>query len=345
MSFSTIIGQDEAIHLIRKALARNRVPQAYLFTGPEGIGKKLTALTLAKALNCLVVSDDACETCKACYKINKGCHPDVAIIEAEGQFIKIDQIRELQKQVGYKPFEGRKKVSILNNAEKLNLEAANALLKTLEEPPPDTVFILVSSSPGALLPTIVSRCQSVRFSPLGLQRTEQFLVEKGVATGPKAHLLAALSEGRPGRALNMDIDRILSLREQILELMDLMIPDGSLRTDLQPNRTQVLSLSDSGIKVLLGKIEEFARDRDQTEELLDFLFIFYRDLLLLSEQGDPGLLTNRDLISQLEKYKARLSSQKILKICQDIHQTKVNLQHHANLQLSLEVLFLKIIEI
>ncbi len=338
MSFSTIIGQDEAIHLIRKALARNRVPHAYLFTGPEGIGKKLTALTLAKALNCLVTSDDACETCKSCYKINKGCHPDVEIIEAEGQFIKIDQIRELQKQVGYKPFEGRKKVSILNNAERLNLEAANALLKTLEEPPPDTVFILVSSSPGALLPTIVSRCQLIRFSPLGLQRTEQFLVEKGVATGPKAHLLAALSEGRPGKALNMDIDKILSLREQILELMDLMIPDGDQRTD--PQHT----LPDSGIKVLPGKIEEFTRDRDQTEELLDFLLVFYRDLLLLSEQGDPGFLANQDLISLLERYKTRLSSQKILKICRDIYQTKVNLQHNANLQLALEDLFLKIMK-
>jgi DNA polymerase-3 subunit delta' len=345
MSFSTIVGQDGAVRLIRKALARNRVPQAYLFAGPEGVGKKLTALILAKALNCLVASDDACDTCKSCYKIHKGYHPDIGVIEAEGQFIKIDQIRELQKQVSYKPFEGRKKVSILNNAERLNLEAANALLKTLEEPPSDTVFILVSSSPRVLLPTLISRCQLIRFNTLSLQRMEQFLVEKGIATGPKAHLLAALSEGRPGRALNMDLEKILSLREQILELMNLMIPDGGQRTDLPPNRLRSPSLPDSRIKVLLHKIEEFARDRDQTEEFLDFLFIFYRDLLLLSEQGDPGLLTNRDLVSQLEKYKARLSSQKILKICQDIYQTKVNLQHHANLQLSLEDLFLKIIEI
>jgi len=336
VSFSTILGQEGAIRLIRKALSRHRVPHAYLFTGPEGVGKKLTALTLAKALNCLEASGDACDACKSCNKIDSGNHPDVGVIEADGQFIKIGQVRELQKQVSYKPFEGRRKVFILNDAEKLNLEAANALLKTLEEPPPETLFILVTSNPEALLPTILSRCQPIRFSTLGRDRLRQFILEKKPTALPKVHLLVALSEGRPGRALSIDEDKISTLREQVVELMDLLLSNDQ--------KYPGGSLTPSRMRVLFQKIEEFARDRDATEELLDFLLLFYRDLLILSEQGSPHSLTNQDMIPRLGGYLGRVASPQILKICQDIYQTKANLQHNANLQLALEGMFLKIVE-
>lgn len=347
MSFSTVLGQESAIYLIKQVLSRNRIPHAYLFTGPEGVGKKLTAFILAKALNCLERTDDACDACKSCYKIDKGIHPDVELVEADGQFIKIGQIRELQKQVNYKPFEGRWKVYILNDAEKLNLEAANALLKTLEEPPPDTAFILVSSNPSALLPTIISRCQLVRFSTLGTDCIEQLLREKGnkdkitlqLKDGNSSrpyHLLAALSEGRPGKALSIDAEKVFNFRGQVIELIHLISSDQTKQNGL--------SLQSPEMRILFGKIEEFSRDRDSTEELLDFLLLFYRDLLILSEQGSSNSLTNQDMIPQLKAWGTLLSSQQILRICQDIYQTKANVQSNANLQLSLETMFLKIIE-
>jgi DNA polymerase-3 subunit delta' len=333
MSFSSIIGQEQAIHIIKKALFANRVSHAYLFAGPEGVGKKLTALILAKALNCLEKSEDACDACKSCQKIDKGNHPDVGILEADGHFIKIDQIRKLQKQVGYKPFEGRKKITIINDAEKLNLEAANALLKTLEEPPLDTVFILVTSNPNALLQTIISRCQSIRFGSLGAVRVEQFLVERRGIIPVNARVLASLSEGRLGKALNIDIDKVRILREQCMELMNLMTPNREKSYGPSPNPRD-----------LFRKIEESIRDRDYTEELLDFLLTFYRDLLILSERGNPNSLTNQDMIVPLEKYGAQLSSRQILKICQNIYQTKANVRRNANLQLALEEMVLKIME-
>ncbi len=199
MSFKDIKGEDSAIAFLKASLKNNRIYHAYIFCGPNGVGKRLTALNFAKALNCAAsngASDDACDpstgsgsnpehsqkvdacdNCGPCKKIDSLTHLDVSILRPakEGGSISIDEIRALIKNISFKAIEGRKKICIIDGAESMKHEAANAILKTLEEPPADSVLILITENLKALFHTIVSRSQVVRFFPLGLKEIEEIL--------------------------------------------------------------------------------------------------------------------------------------------------------------------------
>jgi len=177
MTFDDIIGQEKAIARLKGYIDARAVDSAYLFTGPAGIGKALTARAFAKAVNCLAEGRYGCDECGCCHKIDKGAHADIHIIESadnmsvsgnpqeEAIQIRITQIRKLQEDISYRPYEGRKKVFIINNAHQMNLESANAFLKTLEEPPQDSIIILITDRQALLLPTIISRCRIIKFYP------------------------------------------------------------------------------------------------------------------------------------------------------------------------------------
>jgi len=203
MSFSAIKGQDRPIEMLRKAIREETVAKAYLFSGPDGIGKKQVALTLAAALNCQEGGDDACGKCNSCLKIKNNQHPDLHLIKDENNSIKIDQIRELERRISLKPYEARIKVYIIDNAHNLTAESSNALLKTLEEPPRDSVIILVSSKPTLLFKTIISRCQSIRFYPLIRKDLENLLKSDYGLDSLEAHFLAYFCEGRAGGAMRL----------------------------------------------------------------------------------------------------------------------------------------------
>jgi DNA polymerase-3 subunit delta' len=181
MPFDQILGQENAVHMMRNALIKDRMAHAYLLVGPEGAGKRKTAIMLAKAMNCssLPGKGDCCEICPSCRKVNGQNHADIIQIEAEGEFIKIDQIRELQRRLSYRPLEGGRRACIIDPADQMNDAAANALLKTLEEPPAETYLFLITAKPHQLLPTILSRCQWVKFKPLSIGSIVQILMEKG----------------------------------------------------------------------------------------------------------------------------------------------------------------------
>jgi len=203
MSFSKIVGQERVIEVLRQILKNKRLPQVLLFYGPSGVGKRTVALELAKVLNCQtritvpspfplprgerikvrvgIDTDviDACDNCLSCQKIDKGIHPDVRIVLPEKDTLGIEQIRELNRVTQWKPFEGKWKVYILEKAEKLTQEAANSFLKTLEEPPPNVLLILLSENKDVLLPTIVSRSWSIPFSSLSEKAIEEILKQKG----------------------------------------------------------------------------------------------------------------------------------------------------------------------
>src|SRR5512137_1693829 len=202
MPFDTILGQKQAVNQLRTALRSGHLAHAYLFSGIEGIGKFTVAVAFAKALNCHTHADDSCDNCVACRKIEKRLHPDVFFVEPDKNIIKIEQVRDIQKKIIFKPMEGRNKVVIIDQAEKLNLHAANCLLKTLEEPPDDTVIILVAHTAMALLPTIVSRCQRIRFAPLSAAAIREHLAARGVEP-EEARLAAALAQGSLKRALEL----------------------------------------------------------------------------------------------------------------------------------------------
>ena len=246
MSFKNIQGQDRPIEILKSYMEQGHVAGGYLFIGPEGIGKKMTALTLAKALNCLEEGLDACDKCASCLKIDKGQHPDVHIVDynmpvdpcfeeqggdsGDSQAVKIKHVRQLQKDISFRAYEGRKKVFIIDNAHRLTQAASNALLKILEEPPKDSVIILITDKPGLILKTVASRCKALRFSVLDRENIKNIFRNEYGVEDSAAHFIAYLSEGRLGNALalkdtgllqekNMFIDRfILSRRPDIEEL-------------------------------------------------------------------------------------------------------------------------------
>src|SRR5512136_2863924 len=243
MPFSEIIGQDRAVDALRAALRRGGLHHAYLFAGPEGVGKGTAARLLAQAANCERNDGDACGTCASCRKIARGVHPDVLLVERERDMaragrwepkggrtpsrdIVVDQVRELvDRRLSLRRFEGRRRFVLLDPADAMNPQAQNAILKTLEEPPPDTTLVLVSSSADALLATVRSRCLRLGFGPL----PEAMLVERLVAEGrpsASARLAASLAAGSLGRALALD-DEALADRRQAVERAARLPPDDA----------------------------------------------------------------------------------------------------------------------
>jgi DNA polymerase-3 subunit delta' len=210
MPFDEIVGHRAVVARISRAVARDSLPPSILLTGPGGVGKRLLATAVAQALNCDASSRDAsrlaidgCGRCSACRRIANGTYPDVLFIEpGEGGSITIDQVREAVEQVGYRPFEGRRRVIVVDDADLLVPAAQNALLKTLEEPPACSQFVLVTARPDVLLDTVRSRCPRLRLGLLGVEEIVGILTGRGVAE-PVARAAAAAADGSAGIALRM----------------------------------------------------------------------------------------------------------------------------------------------
>jgi len=217
MSFGAIIGQEKAVRLIRAGLQRKRVARAYLFSGPRGVGKRAAALELAKALNCLSAPrDDACDRCETCRRIEHGNHPDVVRIVPDGTSIKIDQVRRLQREFAYAAAEAERRVVIIEQTETMTVEAANSMLKFLEEPVTPMVAVLIAEQEDAVLPTIRSRCQHIRFAPLSPEHLEQVLTGEGVDPA-MARIAAHLAGGREEVRRLAEGDEFARLCEQVIK--------------------------------------------------------------------------------------------------------------------------------
>jgi DNA polymerase-3 subunit delta' len=216
MSFKDIKGQDKPIERLIKYISEGCLPQAFIFVGPEGVGKSLVAKILAKAVNCLNLKNDSCDGCLSCVKIEKQGHPDVHILDYADSEIKIEYIRQLQQDINLKPYEAKKKVFIINNAHNLNPESSNAFLKTLEEPPASSLIILVTSKPSLLFKTVISRCQAIKFQPLKRADLKEILKESHCLDDKACHYLAYFSEGRMGLALRLNHAGILNEKNTII---------------------------------------------------------------------------------------------------------------------------------
>ncbi|MEW6101364.1 MAG: DNA polymerase III subunit delta' [Candidatus Omnitrophota bacterium] len=245
MSFKDIKGQERAIQIIKSNIEHNRLKGGYLFTGQEGIGKKMAAKNLAKAINCEKARPDSCDVCPSCIKIEKNQHIDVHVIEGEDSEIKIDNIRQLKKDANFRPYEARYKVFIIDNAHNLNAEAANALLKTLEEPPGHTLIILITDKPRRLFKTIISRCTVVKFLPLVREELEELLRRDFGLMGEPAHFLAYFSEGRPGAAFRLKDTDIFTQKNMIID--KLVLSDRFSSGDYSPEEKTQLKM---GLNIL-----------------------------------------------------------------------------------------------
>ena len=317
MSFSAIYGQEGPIAVLRNAIGNARVPHAFLFYGAEGIGKRTTALVFAKALNCKEGGTDPCDACTSCRKIDSGNHPDLLLIQPEGQFIKVADIKELQERLRFRPLEGDKRVVIIDDAERMNITSANSLLKTLEEPSPTNVFVLVSSRPHLLPMTILSRCHRLRFNPVQRDVIAAFLEREHSLETAEAIILASSAGGSIGRALSLHRGDYLALRGGIL------------------GRVSKGALDPLGCLALSGML---AGDKEEILEALDILKTWYRDLLVFKETGRAEALINRDHAGGIERLAAVLDAQTILRGVGAIQEAAAAIERNVNKQLTLETM-------
>jgi len=328
MSFREILGHKRPIAILQRAIQSGHLPHAYLFTGPEGIGKKRVALNLAKALNCEGGSGaDCCDSCIPCRKIDKGIHPDVSFIEPTATSpkiepsLKIEQARDAQRDISLKPYEGKKKVYIFDQAERMTEAAENALLKTLEEPPGETLLILVTSSPHTLLPTVLSRTQRIRFDPLCPEEMASYLMKIRAWGEEKAKFVASLSGGSLGRALAREEEDLFSLRDETVSILP--------------------SILKGGICQILDLAEAWAREKEELRERLQYLLIWVRDLKVYQTTKEEAFLINRDLAPQIRGEAASHPPGVLSHLFQIIQETSDGLSRNANSRLSLEVMFLR----
>ena len=322
MSFKDVLGQDRQIEIIKKAIENNRVPHAYLFLGEEGVGKKRTALTLAKALNCCAEPTDSCDECNSCRKIMNGNHPDVTVVEPEGNSIKINQIRELQRSLKYKPYEGKKKVCIIANAEKMNLAAANSMLKILEEPPPDIVLILTTTSPYLLLSTINSRCQKLKFQPLTNDLISKIIKEKLGKDEETSLKIASLAGGNLNRAYELSEGTTIEYRNRLIE--------------------KINALSPNNINETLEFAEEMSKEKEELIGALQLLKTWFRDILIFKENCPVDRLINADFLEEIKRLSERFTIMDLLRKLRITNDAELALLRNSNKRLTLEVMLGKL---
>lgn len=324
MSFGDIYGHEKKIEILRMTLTQKRIGHAYLFSGIQSIGKRTLALEFIKAINCEKADTlhDSCGECASCRKIRHESHPDVFSVEADGQFIRIASIRQIQERTKCKPLEARKRAFIIDDADKMNEEAANALLKMLEEPSPSNILILVTTRPYSLLPTIISRCQHLRFNPLAPEAVARFLVARAGLDNQKAALLAALSGGSVGNALELNKEDIVAYRTELLTLLS--------RTSREDPFSRINFASFLGQK------------KKEIRQGLNILNSFFRDVLIFREVGKKEILINQDKSSFVADCAARLSGEQILQNMAQIEKAGDIIEQNVNKSLTLETMAFKL---
>jgi DNA polymerase-3 subunit delta' len=329
---------------------KTTAPHALLFTGIEGVGKAFTAYRYAMAWNCLNGGMESqpnpktqpvkscedgrlprdffripCGTCQACRKIQSNTHPDIITIGPLGAAIKIDQIRELHEILALKPYEAQTRVVMIKEAHRMNTAAGNALLKLLEEPPEKTILILIATDTAGLLPTVLSRCQRIRFHPINRYILENTLVDQTGVTAETAAVISAAAGGSLKKALLLIKTNWISRRNWALKATGFDRPK---------------TLFARSLRLRLAISAALAKNRDQAFEFLEILIFWLRDLIVF--QYDASLIINRDMLDKINEASQRLTRQSILTKIELVRTAEQNLGQNANPRLTLDMLLLKI---
>jgi DNA polymerase III subunit delta' len=340
--FDSILSQDRPIRTITRFLLKKTIPHALLFTGTEGVGKCLTAMTFAMAANCTglgiashqgnavhgedgPIRIDACGSCPSCMNIRSRNHPDLIHIEPEGSMIKISQIRDVCRTLAFKPYEARVRFVVISQSHTMNHPAANALLKVLEEPPDRTVLILTAKETADLLPTIVSRCRRIPFSPIAQKDVEHLLVQNtGIEPGD-AVIPAAMANGSYTRALLMSRSNWVRKRQWLIEAGGLLNPE---------------TLSKRPGSLLLAFSEKLAKNKSTVVDSLEVMKTWLRDLLIY--RYTPEKIIHKDLREEIGNISAACTVNGLVKKIEIISRAQKDISAKMNLRLSLDTMMLRL---
>lgn len=338
---SKLIGNEPNKEIFRRLCKTGRLPHSLLFVGKDGTGKKQFALEAAKFFLCLDPKNfESCDRCKNCRRASNFAlpaaddkdahqqiifseHPDVGLVVPYRNNILVDTIRALEREANFLPFEAKARFFIIDEAEKMNDAAANALLKTLEEPTDSTYIFLITARPSALLPTILSRCQTIRFAPVAAEEIENFLLESEKHSSEDARLIARIARGSIGTALEIDLEKFRAQRRRMLEVIEAL------------SRRRVFS-------GLLRAAEELndPKIKDEYENHLEILQVLIHDLLLLRHDSARKIV-NFDLLSGLEKLSAEIPEKAVSNWLRDIETLRENLRSNLNRKIATDALFMR----
>lgn len=323
MKSTQIVGHERVIESLKRQIKNNKVSHSYLFEGKEGLGKKQVALRFAKTLLCKEKGQVPCNRCTSCIKFESNSHPDLIVIEPENGIIKIKTIRDLLiNGVNTAPFESSRKIFVIDDSHKMKTETSNALLKTLEEPPEYINIILVTSESNKMLSTILSRCQSIKFHSIEVDKIKQLLIKSYGKDEEQAKLISNFASGSVGKAVMIaKSEEFFQKRDEIINIID-----GLLKGD----RTLAFS-----------SYIFFNDNKDIIDEIFDMCLIYFRDLMIYKKIGDSPLIINKDKIEYLSS-ESTIDSQRINGIMEKIQQTKENIKGNVNFQLSIETMLLNI---
>ncbi len=329
MPFCDLAGHRRLFELLSRAIACNSLPGALVFSGPDGVGKRETALAVAQAFNCTRLLEpascglplDACGKCPACSRVARGIHPDVVLLApGDTGSIKIDAVRRAIDHAAYRPFEGRRRVVIVDQAEALGTDAQDALLKSLEEPPAASLFILVTARPETLLPTVRSRCQNLRFGVLSAGEITSILVEDYGHPEERARAAAAIANGSLGQALAVVDSDLVEVREAAWRVLE----GGSVK---EPRvRLDMIR----GLSRKRPASATTGNERDDLAVHLRALASLLRDVALVSSRGQRPALANADLGAGLEKAARSFGGGRALRAFAAVDQALDALERNAN---------------
>ncbi|NMB07263.1 MAG: DNA polymerase III subunit delta' [Tissierellia bacterium] len=325
MDFTQILGHENIIKNLQNAIENGKVSHSYLFEGEESMGKKMVALSFAKTLLCKEEKLEPCNNCNSCLKFDNFNHPDLKLIEPEKDLIKKEEIDKVIKNINIAPLESNRRIIIINDSDKIGMEGQNTLLKTLEEPPSYINIILITSNSNKIIPTILSRCERIKFYPVESEKIENLLISRYNKTRDEAKFIVHFTKGSVGQAIELSQSQdFFNKRDETLEIIHNIVKGDKYKA--------------------FDSYDFFLNNKENYEEILDIMIYWFRDLIIYKELGNTELLLNRDKISLLSS-QVFLKENQINDIIKKIINVKQDIQRNVNYQLAIETMLLSMQEV
>lgn len=322
MDFNQIIGHDNQIQALKNSIRNKKINHCYLFEGEIGLGKKDIALAFSKTLLCKEGKESPCNKCNSCIKFDSGNHPDFKTLAPKDKLIRKEDVDKLISSMAILPFESERKIFIIEDCDMMRIESQNALLKTLEEPPGYINIILISQSSRRILPTILSRCQIIKFYPLEIDKIVDLLIKDYKIDEKKAAFIANFTKGSFKRSVELVKDeKFFELRDETIKIVDSLIRGDKVKA--------------------LSSTDFFNNNKDNIDGILDIILFWFRDLIIYKKIGDSPLIINRDRVEILYE-QSLMDLNKINDIIYKIEETKININRNINFGLSIETMLLSI---